>query len=265
MVVVLPDTIAVHSTTSGDNLWKRELECTDASHLSELPESLKPPAPIPFITKDIAGYFLQTQDAEGYKHSTMEVYETDTGEHISSFELSLMEFDNVHQGKAIAKGCFICFSFDLSVHVYMVKNSVVNTYEIPFPLEHFIKNKELIRLKNSSQRVWIKLLGFLGKTNVLIGTLKTRTLSALISLDLDAAIAAKSDKETQLAFNLHVNNKPLGSLSNEFKPVYRTDRDTGCVELVGVMREKLPESLGDEMFTIDTGFFVTQMQIPDDQ
>ncbi len=63
---------------------------------------------------------------------------------------------------------------------------------------------------------------------------------------------------------------------NDFKPIYGTDRATGQVELVGVMRERNTKTtdIGDYLsevmlgsegsgkVKVENGFFVTELQVP---
>ncbi len=235
--------------------------------------------PCPFITKDIAGYFLDKYNSEGvHTTTTIRIYLTASGTYVSSFEIpepdaSLIKKKDVID--VIAKGRILCYQIKSTMHVLSVVGKEVKKYDFPFPYDHFIKTGQLRPLSHSHEAS-IDLLGFAAKSNVLIGNLRRKKQVLLFGLNLDAAFGARNEEEVSQAFSMSPIFNSLGSPENDFKPIYKTDRASRRVELIGVMREKNTSSDGledyivkkmfdmleEEKALVENGLFVTIMECP---
>ncbi len=251
MLIILPNSVAVHSTTNGSKLWETKIE---KEHLLYRTNSgqLLGCMPAPFITKSIAGYLVKGMDGEDYQEATITMYDTNTGQLIGNTKLP-SEAQEVQWGEIFAKGPLVCFPVGQSVHVYRAEGKQIKTHKVSFPSKYFN-----IKFNLYERQSYIDLLGFLAKSNVLIGSLKGKD-NLLFSLDFDSALAPKSEGGSRPTFCIPKCCRSLGNPENDFKPVYRTDRTTGGVELVGVMRQK---NSSRKSFKVDNGFFVTEMQYP---
>ncbi len=102
------------------------------------------------------------------------------------------------------------------------------------------------------------MLGFLGKSNILICSLDAYDYFELFSLDVDAAFSATTSEGEDMAFALPLRTNqeiPLPSYGlQHFEPVYRTDKKNGCVDLVGVLGRR-SKSMAD------TYHFVTEISL----
>ncbi len=263
MVILLEDRVAIFSTINGESLWKKRIECQEMNPLLTgflVPEKREHTL---FMTKDIIGCFCTMQDGNA-KQAALLVFDTETGDHLTTKEIPLAEAKKHYYQEwktHVAKGQFICYTRYMSFFVYKVEGREAKKYEFCFPTEHFVNTKEL---SSSDRYDFVKLLGFVAKTYILVGNLYTETTVKMFYLDFRAACEAKTSKDVDHAFSIPACIDSWGSPEDEFKPVYRTDRDVGCVELVGAMREKIDSSRAsdDNTLTIQTGFFVTEMQCP---
>ncbi len=260
-MILFPDTIAVHSTTSGELLWKRELESWQV-----LEHDPYRPSPDVFITKDIVGFINFSKDSEPtvYRQSVLMVYDTETGDYIGSATIpsEKAQRDTSNRRHKFARGCCVGYQLSQSVCVYRIEEKEIRCYEFGLPNNYQYFSK--FYLQRSKLPFVYELLGFLGKTNCLMISFEQEgKFVRMCCLDLDSAFVAKTEKEVESAFSLTKGCESLGSPERNFNPVYRTDRDTGSVDLVGFMRQKNTSSSSHRV-TIDTGFFVTEMQTPND-
>ncbi len=261
MMILFPDTIAVHSTTSGELLWKRELESWQV-----LEHDPYRPCPDVFITKDIVGFINFSKDSKSgvYRQTVLMVYDTGTGDYIGSATIppEKAQGDTSNRKHKFARGCYIGYQLSQSVCVYRVEEKEIRRYEFGLPKKY--RYFTHFYLQRSVNMFKYELLGFLGKTNCLMISFEQEgKFVRMCCLDLDAAFVAKTKREVESAFSLTKGCESLGSPERNFDPVYRTDRDTGCVELVGFMRQN-DTSSSSRTFTVDTGFFVTEMETPSD-
>ncbi len=240
MVIFLRDMIAVHDVRSGEALWQ---------HNHKMPNGCS----WLFITKVFTGflYFNQTQEYE------IQVFDTSNGKKIANQTILCCMYG--YHKSITARGPYLCFSDIRNIHVMKFSRGKAESYN--YPLAKSII-KILNRNINNGIVFWhsVGLLGFLGKSHVVIGVLTHHEQSVLFSFDIDAAVSAQSEEEAQLAFALPLTsrNKNIDiHCHNEcyFDPVYRTDRNSGCIDMVGIMRRRAKKKL-----LIDTYFFETQLQ-----
>ncbi len=269
MLIIMHDAVAVLNTTSGAVLWRHQLE---GEHVHEDQAGFYGN---PFITDRIAGYqHIRDQDCK------IEMYDVNTGKHIGS---------HVRKGKGnywmldnhnmFARGSYVCFSdLILTTHILKIADNgdKIEEFSFRFPREYF---SQLTKLSHLLYRLGnIQFIGFLGRSNVLIGRLKEHSRQnnfSIFSLDLDAAVSAKCGEEVRRAFSLPLGPE-LGVIMPgcdgecffrsckkcdswsiyDYRPIYRTDRITGSLDLVGVMRT----TEANEKQTVKSYFFVTEMQ-----
>ncbi len=272
-IIISPDNISVYCTASGKALWKKKAE-PEVAILGDDHHFLDENPLNPFLTKDIAGYLVKerimekvetSDDEEGYEEvnvgddTILRIYETKSGELIATERLThycdnlLIKF----------RGRCLCYVAERRIQAVVVEGRKAKRYEFPIPIDHFIKTRQLAS-SVMPESAGLDLLGFLGKTNILIGNLWLRdsngsTFTMLFTLNLDAATAAPNEQGVNLAFSIPSACKSLGSPKNDFQPIYRTDQRSKSVELIGVMRENNIRSPAN-VTTIENGFFVTEME-----
>ncbi len=160
-----------------------------------------------------------------------------------------------------ARGPYMCYTKDLTIHVSKITGTTSVNHEFPLPLDRFA-NAIWGSSDRSDNRAWaIRMVGFLGKSNILLFYLQHdfEKNPALFSLDIDAAVGAKTQEQVELAFSLPLAKKveDKSVLNNRmFSPVYQTDRENHCVDLVGVMHQV-------DKRTVESNYFVTEMQCQD--
>ncbi len=254
MFVILPDSVAVYSTTTGQRLWEAKIEKDHLLHKITFSEEILGSEPVPFITKDITGYLVKA--IEGlHEEAAITIYDTKTGKLLGSTKVPLEEAREIEFGTMVAKGPSICYTIGQSVYVSKIEGKLFRKHKFSLADKCFVGSKT-----TKINRRWrIELLGFVSKSNILIGNLYGDDEIKLFCLDLDIACVAKSERNGQDFCMVPSSYQSLGSPGNVFKPVYRTDRDTGAVELVGIMRRYNSSS---DFIKIDNGLFVTEMQCP---
>ncbi len=246
----------------------------------------------PFLTKNIAGYIHEENNKHysvlGPEYAMIRIYDTQSGNFLGSSKISQKEIKHIkdHNIRVFAKASILCYSYKTGIRIYRVVGEEVKKYKLlHFPIDHFNLTKQLKQSNNSADEqieeelnlTCMKLLGFVLKTNVLIGTLRQCPAVTLFTVDLDAAFDAKSKKEIREAFSIPSDFNALGSKDIYFRPIYGTDRVCQQVELVGVMRERIKETPdncefatddqhgkdeGEEEITVENGFFVKSLQFP---
>ncbi len=278
MVLFLHDTIAVHDSNSGARLWENEIDEEDRNfrnngNLDSLDISYSI-----FITKVITGYLrldfrIRRLSPGEEDRSKLHIYDTDTGEFIAGIKTSSINLDRLHYW-LMARGPFLCYRSLIKrevINVLHVVGKKTKFHTVVFPLDHFKLEqlRSFKRIPSDKMTIWY-LLGFLGKSNILLGSVGCPDDGGpeLFSLDLDAAIAARNDQEVARAFSLPLSKNWIGNTCSvhqkDFHPIYRTDRERGCVDLVGVMRETdTVNTMGDKL-TFGNCFFVTDMEFSRD-
>ncbi len=292
-LIILPNAIAVYCTTSGVALWEKHPEEEILSYRDY--DDYAEYAPQPFITKDIAGYFLQERSSsppssesdQEYSDSSFQeggeydwtsstewaklrVYDTNSGDLIATERIYADfggDFFDEYWASIKARGRLLCSEdvYGKSLHVFEVVGREVRKHKFAFPIDYFINNRQL----SSSDKVnWIRMeiMGFLSKTNVLVGNIlfvaspdsTDNFYYMLFTLDVDAGIAARDASELNLAFSIPPACKTMGSPEHKFNPVCKTDQVSKRVELIGVMRGKNDDA--NDVVTVENGFFVTEMQ-----
>ncbi len=225
-----------------------------------------------FITKLMAGFLVvknerdpQTRKLETY--SEFRIFDTDTGKFITSCKLP----PHCGQGRFVsARGPYLCYSRAQFIHVVRLCGERVEQFDLKFPTGHFarVRGSSFGQYDLSQSRC--SFIDFLGKSHVLLGNLKVQPLHThlLFGLDLDAAVAAKTEEELCQAFSLPLTSKSVKCPNTNglsihssvdmyrYKPVYMTDRITGCVEMVGVTRKKLESDAA----MVESHYFVTEIQ-----
>ncbi len=281
VLVLLDDSFSIRSTTTGELQCKIVPQEEDLEHLDfELGMS-----PCLFITKDIAGYIVDIYDEEygdsdddtcedqcEFEHANLRIYDTKSGALLTSAKILKLidEPMDDRTTKVLAKGRTLCFTCDggQEIHVIQVVGKALKRDHFCFPLEHFVKLK---KIDASTRDCKMKLLGFLAKTNIVIGNLtasnsKSERMSYAFGLDLDAATSAKDEEGVNSAFSIlaqPASKKAARFDDYEFQPVYRTDRSTMSVELVGVASKR--DTDGNRKITaIGSNMFVTEMQCSND-
>ncbi len=239
MVVFMPNLIAVHDTRNGQLIWKKEHD--NKCRCVWL-----------FITKHISGY-VSIKTRRMYE---ITIFCTKTGDLIKVEELQ--KGTPILQGSITARGTYVCYieesNWHISVHVIKVTGENVTKYNFRLPLERIFGQDEMkaMLMQNFEQ----SLLGFLGKSNILLCSVKAIRGAKLYSFDVDAAVSAKSDKEVKQAMSLpFFLSRPLPSYDDHYSPIYQTDRTNGSVDIVGVMLHKA-RGVG----LVEAFYFVTEMQ-----
>ncbi len=268
MLIAFNKTIAVHDSRTGARLWKTDIEEADGvisshAHVSRYYFRF-------FITEVTAGYAMVNRESETRR--CIRLYDTKSGVFIASFKIPYGRIE------ILSSGPFVCFHHGRTVQAIKVDKGEAKKYEFEFPFEDLVyKKKQPPPTRRSIQR----LLGFVGKTNILVGLMdKTQGLGHLIesgvckvhpslfSLDLDFAMAARSETESKKAFDF-----PMAQDHSEetcYLPMYKTDREKERIDLVGVM-SKSRDVFNFQIFpnlsklTVQTHLFVTDMQYPEDQ
>ncbi len=192
----------------------------------------------------------------------VKIFSTEKEESFCVHELALKHY--ISNGSVTAKGSYLCWTDGLVIHVIRKSTSSCQKYDLAFPMDHFVKAKCFKAAEGLANFDFIVLEGFVGKSNILIGRLGPHSGIGyvLMSLDIEAAISAKNDKEMAMAFSLPLNPRgredkfPHSKHNNMYRPVYRTDRVNECVDLVGVMQRKEKAA----RVTLETTFFVTQLE-----
>ncbi len=286
MTLLLDDSIAVYEITTGDLLWKKE-------------HSTRPKDP--FITENITGYFGTTfEERETDEElSSVYIYDTASGDPIATLPLRNLSTINIRTLQPATKGSLLCFWDDVTVHVIKVDGKKAKRYEFTFPVDHFIKTMPysdqvdtVAKVKKAYSPVGslvgtagpskhekasgctieydeiYELLGFVGKTNILLGSVNVNEWDRMVlfSLDLDVAIAAGNEEEVTAAFNLPLAHEwSTGTMSETgtYKPLFKLDRTKVGMELVGVTREEYVWKC-DAKYTVDNCYFVTEMQYPNE-
>ncbi len=250
MLILLRDKIAVHDTLTGDLLWARKT----------VESGLDPHTP--FITKDVCGYL--TCD------NGLHVYDTNGGDFIASIWADYKS--SLEQGIIVSQGPYLAYTdnnLGLHVHVVKIVKKKATRYKFSFPSEPFAGTE--FAGKYLTWPISIELIGFMAKTNVLIGNVGGHCTRFggwechLFSLDLDDATSATSDGEVESAFSVPLSSVPSGlqHYTFSYKPVYQTDRESGSVDIVGVMKKNQALYTGG-LLTIDNYFFITEMEISND-
>ncbi len=286
MVLILDDSIAVYETTTGDLLWKKEHNVYSRD---------------PFITETITGFFGPTfLEVKTLEQSSVYFYDTASGDLIATLPMPKLRMSiSCRSLKPKTKGSCVCFWDDVTVHVIKVDGNKVQRYEFPFPADHFVKTMPysdqadtVAKVKKVFSPVGSlvdsagpcrhvdkaspyrtgydtieELFGFVGKTNILLGSARVNEWQRklLFSLDLDAAMAAAcKEEEVIAAFNLPLAHEwTSGSVTATYKPLFRLDRTKVGLELVGLTREEEVWERGTK-YSIDSCYFVTEMEYPNE-
>ncbi len=203
----------------------------------------------PFINSQITGYVYKTRDMK----DTLKIYDTDTGNLIASHA-------NERIADLVTRGPLICYAAEgLHFNVIKVVDKKMKEYSVSFagsPIKEVAQ--DLMGCKEYS----VNLVGFLAKTNVVIGYLRhLKAQSVFFSLDLDAAISARDEKDAWNALSLFpVREDSDGWIGQWCEAVYRADRDSKSLDLVGVMRKKKDERC--RVVAAEAYIFVTELQFP---
>ncbi len=251
MLFFRPDSIAVYDTNSGEMLWNKDHD--EREKLGTL-----------FITKDISGYI--TEEDSYCKFNMLHLYDTQSGAHIASLKVERW-FD---KKEIWAKGPFLFCRQHEKIYVFKVVGKEVKKCTIVFPFDYLLKTIGMNRFEFGYYYEFFKLLGFLGKTNVLIGNLAlekimnpSKVKHVVFSLNLDAAIAARNDKEANRAFSIVPHLESVGHrCMQRFMPVYETDRSTDSVDIVGVMCQRYETNDSEDPLILDRKYFITKMELP---
>ncbi len=237
-MILLPNSIAVHSATSGKILWQNSLENNDKNRKKA----------VPFITRDIAGcFYIDEGDDEGGmdEEVSIHIYDTQSGEHISDLQIQMIFPNYLERYGVFARGSYLCYFDYHKIIVQKVMGRDIQEHNIPLPIKHLVETNSFFSssidyetLENAF--LFNECLGFVGKSNVLLLKFKSYKCGSFIaSLDLDACLSAKSEEEKNSSFSLpldaHCSPDKPGGYQN-WQPVYETDTVNGCVDIVGIMR-----------------------------
>ncbi len=290
MLFLCPDFLAVHSITSGEALWRTRIEEKELQeqlnfHGTDVDTSTL------FLTDNFAGFATHIYETiieddddvgtyeENFQYVLLHFYDPNNGVLIKTEKIFEQTDPIERQPIIFARGSILCYlnyncgdyedydNEDDEVYVFRLVGKELQKHVLQFPLDHFVRIKQL-DVPNDGTR--IRLLGFLGKTNILIGymnpsKLKNSDTHVLFSLDLDAVLAAKNEEETNLAFTIHKVCKYKSARKyykyehDYFQPVYKTDRTTNSVDLVGAMWKK-DAGDGSQNMVIESNIFVTEME-----
>ncbi len=290
------DSMAVHSTTTGDTLWRTSLEQEDQENIAKGEYTTL------FLTEDIAGFATQVyekpydedEDNEFQVdplHVLLQFYDTEKGSLISSVKIleQCIGFSDCPH-RVLARGSILCYKFHMdssfssyeedpfAIYIFRAVGKELKRHVLQFPLNHFIEQEQIDFPSDAGTQT--KLLGFLGKTNILLGNLTVAKYKyqidqsnpedlikrhVLFTVNLDTVFAAKDEEETNLAFAIHevcTYSDPNSLYKRDpeyFHPVYKTDQATKSVDLVGVMWKK-DSGDGSQKIVVESKIFVTEME-----
>ncbi len=267
MVIFLPDQIALHDTTNGQVIWQKQhgedvwsfwkeqeklgiVWCNPTTSYTRA--EFRGPCVSLFTTNHVTGYVFTNEYHDYLQCQPHKVewklilFSTATGELIGT------EHD---VSKCMAKGPYVCYPKKLAIHVLEVSGTVVKKHKFKFPLSYFMEDMTSCHFLEDRKYIQgIELIGYLDKSNILLGNLAGFHCSILFSLDLDSAVNATNKGEQQMAFSLPLAGERISARNHTpFQAVYRTDRINECVDLVGVMRKRGRKA-------VKTYYFVTEMQ-----
>ncbi len=262
---MLPELIAVHDAISGNVIWRHD-------HKVDFGQCM----PI-FITRDITGYFYTSATDQATQMATKiaTIFRTSDGKLVSDQQIKIVRLSYlVPLGRREIKGPLICYTEGLAIHVVKIVADSVKRYKFQFPEDRLV-NSNIDSIGTPPAFTHVLLKGFVGKSNVLMGNLSDNSVlmhnhgnnsgsnfPELFTLDLDAAMSARSEAEIAAAFALPLLNERHLSSSNErhwlYQPMYRTDRSRGCVDVVGAV--KMVTYTDRDCATFRTYNFVTKMQ-----
>ncbi len=168
------------------------------------------------------------------------------------------------------QGAIRGFAQNKIIHVIRLHGGEAETHSFPFPADHFAKVPGSPLGQCDKSKLVCLMIDFLGKSNIMLGNLKISLLhtSVLFSLDLDAAVTARTEEQRNNAFSLPLNCNSVmlpdsqresilrHNYEDWYQPVYKTDRINGSVEVVGVSRKKLESDAA----VVETHMFVTEMK-----
>ncbi len=173
----MPGILAVHDTTSGATLWQRELS-------RDVP--FQEGAQTLFITDRVTGFVRWLE-----RRCFVEMYDVRTGNFIGSQERDARGWSRA----VTAKGTHICYDEEngLDIHVVKIVDNEIKKYVFPFPTDIMGQSNNLAKEIQGST---IRLIGFVKKSQLLIGQLILPQHLLLFGLDLDAAISADNEDKT---------------------------------------------------------------------
>ncbi len=241
MMVFVPNFIGVHGVRNGELIWKKEHKHKSASKCKWL-----------FITKHISGYVSLNKN---HKYE-ITIFCTKSGDLITVEELQTKKL-NWHNS-ITARGQYVCYVkdsyFNLCIHVIKVAGENVTRHNFRLPYQKVFEQYGIRRALYYTEQ---SLLGFLGKSNILMFSLESNMGIKLYSFELDVAVSAKSYEDVKLAFSLPLASQEknkFGHYFGHYVPIYQTDRINGSVDIVGAMLHK------QEMGAVDAFYFFTEMQ-----
>ncbi len=258
-LIVLTSSIAVYCTKTGESLWKRKTEW-EIEVLQKDENFLGDYRAETFITKDIAGYVLEERelvDSESDESSDgkegkymffkdnkiLRIYATESGELLATKRLP--RFISLRKNMEIKGPTLIVFYrnfFNERIHVMNFSGGRVEKKVFSFPIDFLIRTKQIKPLYNL-KHLRTFTIGFLSKTNVLVGNLRIRKeepnhpdfIQKIFTMDLDAILVAKNEEEVNKAFRVLSACSELGSPQKIFRPIYGTDPISQRVLLIGVI------------------------------
>ncbi len=229
MMTLHPKELAVYDLTNGSVLWKSKC-IFDNLMIKSI-----------FINEIITGLLFQ----KSLGHYQGEVFDTSTGNLITKLVITTTMFEGSKKNKDFirTKGPYICYTKGLEFHAIRASShSETIEYTFPFPLE--IYRQDILHFYRACTKFlvpkYFSLLGFVAKSHVLLGQLwfECHDKPLLVSLDIEAAVAARDEEEVKWAFSLplleHDEDFSFSPCYNGYSPVYKTDRPRGQVDLVGV-------------------------------
>ncbi len=227
-------------------MWKKEIQ-VDPSSCGHL-----------FITKNFAGFVCYDFTEEQARK--VKIFDMRNGDLIASRKINV---EDRGVNSLVAKGSFLCYNYRTAIHVIQVlEGSGVRLFEFCFPTAKFFRAVLDVNC-NMSNYTNPCLMGFVSKTNVLVGNLRASSgrvrPAVLFSLDLDKVASARDKDEEWSAFSLPLLGEDCNITEEHhrsYQPVYRTDRINRCVDLVGVVKKVYYK--GDEFLKMFT--FVSNLQ-----
>ncbi len=239
MVLIESDSVAVYDVTSGALLWQsKHVEPVS----TELVESLS-------ITKVFTVYWLNQGNAY-----LVNLFSTQTGQLMGSHEISNEMWrdsnNSIVFNEIRARGKYLCFTRGKDLFVIRVTVDKTEMFQFKNGENTFggCMYPEGVNC-DSLQSDRTKLVGFLGKSTVLLYYFPHYYCPELYGVDLNDLMEAEElyewpwSKCESLALS-----SPMRAMAGKkredpsfrycsFYPLYRTDRRSNCVDLVGVMHQ----------------------------
>ncbi len=244
----------MHDTKTGEALWQREHDFPSWEEEGSL-----------FISKHVAGYVFESITGHGDGLIIdIALFNTSNGDLIYRCKKGAWEGTL----SALARGRFMCLTLGAKIDVLEVRGNDVKRHSFPVPMEEFKSSSKYSRQQKRTAYKDASLVGFIGKSQVLLGKLETFGgigYPNLFTFDLQEALCGNQEKAFSVPINFR-KNSPQDCSDCSYEPVYKSDKVNKSVEMVGVMRQWPRWAITDatKAKTVEVTYFVTEMKCPND-